>query len=352
MDYVGVAWALGDGSAMGRLGYIFRCIAHMDYGALFDTVGEVHERSGKNRAGLFVDIVKCGFKYGAGYKDYLLLEFETMTPAQRATFVTRGVNNSIVKMLNDSEYYHIFDNKNEFYTAFAKYLHRAWLDFGAASKDEACAFLEGREQIIAKPRDAACGVGVEKLVRADFDSVDAMYDYLVHAEADLIEDVVIQHPDMARINPGSVNTVRVYTVLSGGEANAVYACIRMGNSDRPVDNINAGGMYSPIDMETGKIAGPACDKQFRVYEAHPRTGTVLTGYQIPMWDEAIAMCCEAAHVVPQMGYLGWDVAITEDGPLFIEANNMPGHDAFPQMPTQAPDKIGFKPQLQRYIKGL
>lgn len=119
-----------------------------------------------------------------------------------------------------------------------------------------------------------------------------------------------------------------------------------------MDNINAGGMYSPIDMETGKIAGPACDKQFRVYEAHPRTGTVLTGYQIPMWDEAIAMCCEAAHVVPQMGYLGWDVAITEDGPLFIEANNMPGHDAFPQMPTQAPDKIGFKPQLQRYIKGL
>ena len=115
---------------------------------------------------------------------------------------------------------------------------------------------------------------------------------------------------MARINPGSVNTVRVYTVLSDGEANAVYACIRMGNSDRPVDNINAGGMYSPIDMETGKIAGLACDKQFRVYEAHPRTGTVLTGYQIPMWDEVIAMCCEAAHVVPQMGYLGWDVATT------------------------------------------
>lgn len=242
---------------MGRLGYIARCIAHMDYGALFDTVGEVHERGDKNRAGLFVDIVKCGFKFGAGYKDYLLLEFETMTDAQRATFVTRGVNNSIVKMLNDFAYYHIFDNKNE-----------------------------------------------------------------------------------------------CYTVLSDGEANAVYACIRMGNSDRPVDNINAGGMYSPIDMETGKIAGLACDKQFRVCEAHPRTGTVLTGYQIPMWDEVIAMCCEAAHVVPQMGYLGWDVAITGDGPLFIEANNMPGHDAFPQMPTQAPDKIGFKPQLQRYIKGL
>lgn len=105
-------------------------------------------------------------------------------------------------------------------------------------------------------------MGVEKLARADFALTEDMYGYLKHADADLIEDVVVQHPDMTRINPGSVNTICVYTVLSDGEANAVYACIRMGNSDRPVDNINAGGMYSPIDMETGKIAGPACDKQF------------------------------------------------------------------------------------------
>lgn len=63
----------------------------------------------------------------------------------------------------------------------------------------------------------------------------------------MIEEVVIQHPDMNRINPGSVNTIRVYTVLSDGVSNVVYACIRMGNSDRPVDNINAGGMYSPIE---------------------------------------------------------------------------------------------------------
>ena len=54
----------------------------------------------------------------------------------------------------------------------------------------------------------------------------------------------------------------------------------------------------------------------------------------------------------QMGYIGWDVAITKDGPLFIEANNMPGHDAFPQMPLQAPDKIGILPVFQKYIKGL
>lgn len=337
---------------MGKLGYIFRCIARMDYAALFRTVGSVHKTSGKNRVWLFFDIVKCGFKLGAGYKDYELLGFCNLSDAQRATFVTRGVNNSIVKMLNNPEYYHIFDNKNEFYTTFASYLHRDWLDLARASREEFDAFLEAHEQIICKPRDASCGQGIEKLTIADFASFDDVLAHLKEADIDLIEEVVIQHPEMARINPGSVNTIRVYTVLSEGVSNVAYACIRMGNSDRPVDNINAGGMYSPVDLETGKIAGPACDKQFNVYEKHPRTGTVLPGYQIPLWDQVLDLCREAAHVVPQMGYLGWDVAVTENGPLFIEANNMPGHDAFPQMPSQAPDGIGYLPVLQRYIKGL
>ena len=109
---------------MGKLGYIFRCIAHMDYGALFQTVGDCHDKSGKNRIWLFADVVKCGFKFGAGYKDYSLLEFYNMNDVQRATFVTRGVNNTIVRRLNNPEYYHLVDNKNEFYEFFNEYLHR------------------------------------------------------------------------------------------------------------------------------------------------------------------------------------------------------------------------------------
>ena len=69
---------------MGKLGYIIRCIAHMDYSALFDTVKQVHKLSGKPRAAILADIVSCGFKYGAGYKDYLLCEFYNLNSEQRA----------------------------------------------------------------------------------------------------------------------------------------------------------------------------------------------------------------------------------------------------------------------------
>ena len=337
---------------MGRLGYIFRCIAGMDYGALFSTVGAVHAKSGKPRPWLFADIVRCGFKFGAGYKDYDLLEFYNMTDEERATFVTRGVNNQIVARLNDPGYYHIFDNKHEFYQTFSEYLHREWMRVSQATFGEFAAFMEGRDEIISKPDDLSCGQGVEKLAKADFASLDDMYRHLKDTGADVIEDVVVQHPALAAINPTSVNTIRVYTVTVDGAAHVVYACIRMGNSDRPVDNINAGGMYAPIDLATGKISGPACDKSYHVYERHPRTGTELPGYQIPKWDEVVALCEEAPLKVPQMGYVGWDVAVTEDGPLFIEGNNLPGHDAFPQMPSQAPDHVGFKPAFEKYLPGL
>lgn len=337
---------------MGRLKYILHCILHMDYKALLETVGTVHKLCGKNRIWLLFDIVKCGFKFGAGYKDYLLCEFFNMTDAQRATFVTRGINNTITKMLNDPDYYHIFDNKNEFYTTFGEYLHRAWLEFSDCTPEKFAEFMADKDAVICKPRDASCGVGVEMVKKADYESLEAMYGYLKQIDTDIIEEVVIQHPDMNRINPGSVNTIRVYTVLSGGVSNVVYACIRMGNSDRPVDNINAGGMYSPVDLKTGKIACAACDKQRIVYETHPRSGCKLEGYPIPYWNEVLDLCREAAYKVPQMGYIGWDVAITKDGPLFIEANNLPGHDAFPQMPLQAPDKIGILPVFKQYINGL
>ena len=50
------------------MGYIVRRIAGMDYKNMLKTVGSVHQISGKNRVGLFFDVIRCGLKYGAGYK--------------------------------------------------------------------------------------------------------------------------------------------------------------------------------------------------------------------------------------------------------------------------------------------
>ena len=323
----------------------------MDYKSLFATVKAIHKKTGISRIKLFFDVVRCGLKYGAGYKDYQLCEWWNLNAEQRATYVTRGINNRIVSLLNDKEYYHILDNKIEFNNTFGSFLGRKWIDMTTATEEDFEAFLEGLDTIISKPAEEACGRGVEKLAVADFPSHKALLEHLRTINSALCEECIIQHKDVAALYPLSVNTYRVVTVFTEGEAHIVYAFIRIGNGGRFVDNINAGGMAAPINIDTGVIEYPAFDKDSVYYETHPYTNCPIKGWQLPFWKESVEMVLSAAKVIPQVGYVGWDVAVTENGPLLIEGNPFPGHDIL-QMPPHVPDKIGMLPQFKKYIKNL
>lgn len=336
---------------MRKLKYMIARILGMDYKAMFATVALIHKKTGKSRIWLFFDMVLCGLRYGAGYNDYRICEFYNLTKAQRETYVTRGVNNRIVQLMNDKSYTHIMESKTEFNRTFSEFVRRDWLDMAEATYDDFAAFMESRERIVTKPLDGACGRGVEILNKADFANLQAMFDHLHQNNSGLIEEVIIQHEDISRLYPHSVNTYRIVTVCPKGEANVVYAFIRLGNGGRAVDNINAGGMAAPIDLDTGIIQYPAFDKDSNYYDAHPATGCPIVGYQLPYWQEAMEMCLKAATVVPQIGYAGWDIAVTKDGPQLIEGNPFPGHDIL-QMPPHVPDKIGMLPRFKMFIKNL
>ena len=336
---------------MKRILYLIKRILKMDYKGLFKTVKSVHKKSGIGRVKLFFDIVKCGLKYGAGYKDYELCEWWNLNAEQRATYVTRGINNTIVTLLNNKEYYHILDNKIEFNNRFSDYLGRKWIDMSTATNDTFAAFLEGLDIIISKPSAEACGRGVEKINVADYTSGDALFDYLKGINSGLCEEFVVQHEAVSALYPLSVNTYRIVTVLTEGVPHIVYAFIRIGNGGRFVDNINAGGMAAPVNIETGIIEYPAFDKDSIYYETHPYTNCPIKGYQLPQWDKAVETVLKAATVVPEVGYVGWDVAATKDGVVLIEGNPFPGHDIL-QMPPHVPDKIGMLPQFKKYIKNL
>ena len=254
---------------MGKLSYILGCVTRMDYPELFRTVGKVHKITGKNSVGILADVVKCGLKYGAGFNDYLLCEFYNLTDAQRATYITRSVNNTLVSLLNDREYYHFFDNKSEFYTTFGKYIGRQWLDFGKATQKEFEDFMASRDTIMVKPDSSSGGFGVNKLSKGDFPSLAAMYQKLKEEHIGVIEDVLQQHEVLNQLNPSSINTLRVVTILNESGPHIVYAHIRIGNSDRPVDNLHSGGMFAPIDLDKGVIQYPAYDKARHTYTEHP-----------------------------------------------------------------------------------
>ena len=336
---------------MKRLVYIIKRIFKMDFKNMFATVNYIHKKTGKSSIWLFFDMIKCGLKYGAGYKDYKLAEFYNLTDPQRATYVTRGINNSIVSLLNNREYYHIFEDKTEFNTVFKDFINRKWINMATASFEEFQEFMKDLKVVISKPLDATCGQGVMKLSKDDFESTKDLYDFLRKNNSGLAEECVVQHEALSEIYPHSVNTYRIVTVLSEGKPNLVYAFIRIGNGGRFVDNINSGGMAAPINIETGVIQYAAFDKDSIYYETHPETACMIKGYALPFWKESLDLVLKAATIVPQMGYVGWDVAVTKDGPLIIEGNHFPGHDIL-QMPPHVPDKIGMLPTFKKYIPNL
>ena len=331
-----------------KIKYLFARIINMNYAQLFQTVKTVRSRCKKNSIYLFFDIILCGFKYEAGYMDYLVFEFYNLSAEERKTYVTRGINNKIVRMSNDKDHWYKFENKVEFNRIFSDYIKRDYIDLTNSSAEDFSSFLEGKEYVIAKPIDETCGRGVEKISVKQISDINELFTRLKNEGQRLVEDFVIQHSELNRLHAGSVNTLRIVTLLDDHNTPHVMFCgIRIGNGGI-IDNINNGGMASVIDQNTGIITKPGADKAGKTYLKHPLTDTEIVGFKVPMFFEALEMVKRASLIVPEIRYAAWDVSISDSGPLLIEGNHFPGHDIY-QFSVHMDGKIGLLPKFKEII---
>ena len=329
---------------MGKIKYILKRLKEMDKKAMFEKIDSIHKKTGKSKIYLLYDMQKCARKYGAGYMDYDLFEMYNLNKEQRDTYITRGRNNEIVRKYNNKEYFHIFENKDEFNTLFKDYIKRDWIKVKDTPKEKVIAFMEKHNEFMAKPIDGGCGHGIEKINTSNYKSLDEVYDKLTEGNNNFeLEEVIKQHSEVSKIYPDAINTVRVVTILKDNVPHVICAYFRIGNG-KYVDNFNSGGMVAPVNELTGEVVDRAIDKKKNLYENHPQTGAKIKGFKFPDWDKAISMCKEASKVVPQMGYIGWDVCFTPNGPIFVEGNEFPGHDIY-QLPEHTPNKIGMMPKF-------
>lgn len=323
--------------------YVISRLTKVDYKTMVKKLNNIHKKTGKSRISIVLDMKDCAVKYGAGYMDYDLFEMYNLTDEQRDTYITRGRNNSLIAKYNKKDYAHIFRNKDEFNQKFNKYLKRDWIKVDGTPKEKVIEFIKKHKTFMAKPIDGGCGKGIEKIDIKNYNSIDALYKYLTDNHNFELEEEIEQHEDVSKIYPDSINTVRIVTILKDNTPHIICAYFRIGNG-KFVDNFNSGGMVAPIDENTGIVQDKAIDKNKELYENHPATGEKIKGFQLPEWDKAIKMCKEATKVVPQMAYVGWDVGFSKKGPVFVEANEFPGHDIY-QLPEHTPNKIGMMPRF-------
>ena len=332
---------------MGKIKYVIKRIRNMSFQAMFEKIDIIHKKTNKNRLFIFLDMVYCGFKYQAGYMDYELFEMYNLNKEQRKTILTRGINNAYIKKYNDPKFTYLFRLKDQTNKKFEEFLKRDWLDFNHCTKKEFEQFLTKHKVFMVKPTDGTCGKGIEKLKTEDY-SKKELYQLISQKGNVILEEIIKQHPDMDKLYPGAINTCRIVTVLKKDEVKVIVAYLRIGNGAY-VDNFNSGGMVVPINVTTGTIEYNALDKQHHLYEQHPKTKTKFIGFKIPEWEEALNLVKKAGKKIPQVKFVGWDIAISDKGPVLVEVNDFPGHDIY-QLPPHRKNGIGVLPDFEKAME--
>lgn len=329
--------------------YIARIFKNINFKKMFDTAKTINKRTKKWTIIVIIDMIWCALRYGAGYNDYLYFGLYQLSGRYRETYITRGINNRLVSSLNSKQDMHKLDNKNEFNELFADYLKRDWIFLTNNNQQEFYKWIKNHKVIIAKPNNGSGGKGIIKLDTSDFPSADHLYQYLCENHLHLIEEVVKQKDYLNKIHDKSVNTIRIITITNGYETSILTSFLRVGNGSF-VDNTCSGGMVVPIDIETGKTKYPGTDLFEHVYYKHPISNKDLVGVKIKDWDECVELVKKASKLCPTLKYIGWDVAVSVDGPCLIEANPYPGY--YYQFPLYLPDKYGYLPNALNILERL
>jgi hypothetical protein len=89
-----------------------------------------------------------------------------------------------------------------------------------------------------------------------------------------------------------------------------------------VDNFAAGGIAAPVNLCDGKVSGPAVGKNVKlgIWRSHPDTRHPIEGVSVPAWEQTADLCVGAHRTIPRVAFIGWDVALSAEGPVLLEAN--------------------------------
>lgn len=268
----------------------------------------------------WIDCMYCLIRYGCSPLQYYEGGFFKLRSFDRAEAYTKKRIAKVRARYNEKKYEYLLSDKMEFNKYFAEFVKRDWIYCKTASVSDLETFVRKTGRCLIKPTGSSKGKGIREL---NEDIMEILPEYV--GKDYILEELINQHPTMC-FNNKSVNTLRMMTILDAhGEVHLLRAVIRCGQGNSIVDNVHAGGVLYSINLQYGRINTPGLDYSSTQHIfVHPGTETFMLGREIPFWPEAVEMVKEAAKKIPQVRFVGWDVAITNSGPILIEGNQAPG----------------------------
>lgn len=313
----------------------------------------VIEATGWSRERAVEEILAAHKRNGASYEHYAVYGFWDLSKEEQDTYFTKGDARKLSKLYNtNKKLIRIFMDKDLFLKNFDQFIGRPWLATDDMDYDTFKQKFISEKKIIYKPIASSGGKGIE-VFELNKNNRQTVFNQIKEYPRGIIEGFVNQHSKMKKLSVNSVNTIRVVTVqtyndvpgVEKGKVHFLYAGIRMGCGDSYVDNLHSGGMMANVDIDTGVVMTPAVDFNRNSYTHHPETGEKIIGFKVPYFNEIKKLIVSAYGSLP--GYYGWDIAITEDGPIVIEVNTAPGAVCL-QSPF-VPDKKGMRHVIAKYL---
>ena len=316
----------------------------------------IAKKRGKDHHAVEKEMIYARYKLGLRFKYFRVYKWDTLTEEQKAGMLLRPVSEHMSnKYMKPDGDVNILDDKQRFYETFPEFIKRKWMAYEPdMTLEEFQAGLADftKEDVLYKPHISSGGRGIRKFSLKD--GAEAVYRALQAdgSEPALIEEFLDQHPDMSSLCADCINTIRAVTLCWEGEYHLFYTLCRMGaGNGTPVDSFTQGGLLVSVDAETGRFDTVGVNNRKKPEPIHPGSGIELLGFQVPYWDEVLEFVRKAAFRANEaagLGYTGWDVAITPDGPAMIEGNNWPDCDIY-QMCHWLHDQKGMGYLFEPYL---
>lgn len=336
-----------NGLAIGpKLRYLAERARRIDIGSVVERAKEVRAEHGKAVPAVLADMMWSAAKHDVAFQDYVDYDFAILSKEERATFMTHPVSMQLAQRYSQPAGRAIFEDKVAFNRRFDAYIDRAWLVVAPDNADEVRAFVEAQGTVIAKVPVSHMGLGVRRYHAADVDDWTAFHRTLLDRDEILLEEIIAQHDDLAAVCPGTVNTTRIVAFFDGSDVHTLAVAQKFGRGEVS-DQMSYGGFYTMLDPDTGHAMSAGYDSHGHVHENHPDSGFRIADFQLPHFDEAIALIDRAAREVPEVQYAGWDVVVTEGGADLVEGNW--GAGVYENKPSVSGIRTGHKPRYRAAI---
>ncbi len=186
--------------------------------------------------------------------------------------------------------------------------------------------VDNLEGLFFRPPSDYGGKGCFKLTRTSLkneleDKFDSLTNgYYVHTK------IIEQHREINKIHDKSVSTIRIISLItSENHPEIISAFMRFGVGYSVVDNSSSGGFFVGVNMNEGTLKKEGhylLDYGGKVVHEHPDSSFKFEGFKVPYFKEACEEVLKGVEVIPDR-FIGWDVAITPNGPIIVEANSGP-----------------------------